>query len=210
VTSPLYLPGWDATSVNVASVPAGLGVPAGYATGSSGIPWTLAQWWTYPEAIVIDQSAYIDDVNAMADVFDVENGAITNADGPALYQAALAAFSAATRPGQRYPAFYTSQSNLTALCNEFVAAGITAGPRLVVADWGIGATAAQAMLAASGGPFPVVGVQYASQAAYDCDLWLASWVYGRSAPPAPAPPAAPVVTGATITFSDGTTQTLTT
>jgi hypothetical protein len=209
MTTPAYLPGWDATSVNVASVPAGLGVPAGYSTGSGGIPWTLAQWWTYPEAIVIDQAPAVTDVNAMADVFDVETGAITNADCPQLYQDALAAFNAASRPGQRYPAFYTSQSNLTALCNEFVAAGISSGPRLVVADWGIGEAAAQAMLAASGGPFPVVGVQYASQAAYDSDLWLASWVYARSAPAAPAPVAAPTVTGVTVTFSDGTTQTLT-
>jgi len=122
-----------------------------------------------------------------ADVLDVEAGAATNEDAAIWYPKARADYEAGRRPGQRRPALYTSANNVTPLVNTLIAAGITAGPGLWQAHWGIGQAAAEEMLNASSGPFPVVGVQYQNGATYDYDVWLESWLTATSVSPTPPP-----------------------
>ena len=72
-----------------------------------------------------------------------------------------------------------SQSNVTPVVNALIAGGVTSGIGLFVADWN-GLANAQAMLAKSSGPFPVIGVQYEDAGSYDLDVWLTSWLSNRS------------------------------
>lgn len=177
--------GADAVGSNfaaLAALPAGTQM-AGYATGSDGVAWTAAQFAAYPGALRIDQdpSASI----PTADILDVENGAATPADCPGWAKNALASFRLGARPGQRSPAIYASKDNLTPVANALIAGGITAGIGLLVADWTNSRDDAVAMLDASGGPFPVVGVQYSSLETYDLDVFLMSWLVDVSTSEAP-------------------------
>ena len=161
---------------SIISLPRGLAV-AGYSTGSGPVPWTAEQWARYPQAIRIDQDPGATDHDA--DVLDVESGAATFADCPGWVKAARASFAAATRPGQRQPAIYCARSNATSVVNALIAGGVTSGVGLVLADWTFSRASAIATLDASGGPFPVVGVQYSDQGgggAYDLDVYLSSWL----------------------------------
>lgn len=184
------LDGADATGANVSALPAGLGVVAGYATGTGPVPWTSADWEAHPDAIRIDQSPQNTVMDETADVLDYEQGAATLADVAPWALAAKAAWAAGTRPGQRHPAVYASRSSLTAVCNALAAARVT-GVGLWVADWTGDRAAAVAMLEASSGPYPVIGVQYANAGEYDKDVFLESWVSARSAVPGPQPAPAP-------------------
>ena len=175
--------GADTTTGNVGALP-NVGLVAGYVTGP-GIAWTAAQWAAHPNAVRIAQSPVIaTDEAANADVLDVENLAATFADCGPWALAAMAAWKAGVRPGQRWPAIYASQSNLTPVCNALAAAKIT-GVGLWVANWSDSYTAACQMLQASSGPYPVIGVQYANAGAYDLDVFLASWATYKSVAPAP-------------------------
>lgn len=182
--------GADATGSNLASLPAGFAVLAGYSTGSGGVPWSAEQWADHPNAVRIDQSPENTAADETADVLDVETGAATFADIAPWALAARSAWAKATRPGQRHPAVYASKSNLTAVCNALAAAEVT-GIGLFVADWTGSREDAEAMLQASSGPYPVIGCQYADEGLYDVDVFLASWLDTRSAKAAPQP--APVV-----------------
>jgi hypothetical protein len=175
--------GYDVTHSNLPTVPAGAQL-AGYTTGTPDIRWTAADFAAHPGTVRICQD---DGSDTTADVLDVERFAATNTDAATWYPRALAAYQAGTRPGQRLPCIYTSQANVTPLVNTLIAAGITAGPGLWVAHWGIGQAAAEDMLNASGGPFPTVGVQYQNGATYDYDVWLESWLTGTSVEPTPPP-----------------------
>ena len=181
--------GADVTGASLSSLPPGFSVVAGYSTGSDGVPWSAEQWAEHPAAIRIDQSPEDTALDETADVLDYERGAATLADIAPWALAARAAWAKVTRPGQRHPAIYASADNLTAVCNALAAAKVT-GVGLFVADWNDTKEAAVAALAASSGPYPVVGVQYANEGLYDLDVFLASWVNARSAKTSPAAPAA--------------------
>jgi len=183
--------GYDCTSSNLDSTPQTRQL-AGYTTGTPDIKWTAAQWAKFPKAIRICQDAGASDTTA--DVLDVETGAATNAEAAAWYKAALANYNKGVRPGQRYPCIYTSAGNVTALVNLLIADGVTSGPKLWVAHWDITQLIAEGYLLTSGGPFPIVGMQYSDGAAkgvnYDFDVWLNSWLNAVSPvdpPPAPEP-----------------------
>jgi hypothetical protein len=180
--------GADVTGANFSSLPEGTGITAGYVTGSGGVPWSAEQFAAHPDAIRIDQSPANTVMDETADVLDVEAGAATLADIAPWVLAARSAWAAASRPGQRHPAVYASRSSLTAVCNALAAARVT-GVGLWVADWTGDRAAAAAMLEASSGPYPVIGVQYADRGLYDADVFLESWVNARSAKAAPRPPA---------------------
>ena len=179
------VPLYDAIGANVALLPPGQ--EAGYTTGSGYVPWTAAEWAAHPGAVRIDQDPAASD--ATADVLDVEAGAATPADCPGWYRAALAAYLAGARPGQRYPCVYASASGLPAVANALVAAGITSGPRLWVAQWSLSQAAATAMVTSAGGPFPVTAVQYRDAGNYDISVASAAWLAAVSGPvqPPPAP-----------------------
>ena len=187
--------GADATGSNFHALPGGLGIVAGYVTGSEGVPWSAEMWAAHPAAIRIDQSPVNTTADETADVLDYERGAATLADIAPWALAARSAWAKASRPGQRHPAVYASESSLTPVCNALAHAGVT-GVGLWVADWTGSKDDAVAMLWASSGPYPVIGVQYEDEGSYDADVFLASWADARSAKAAPAPapaakPAAP-------------------
>ena len=176
--------GADATTGNVASLPPGLGIVAGYATGP-GIAWTAAQLSQYPGCIIIDQDPAASD--PMADVLDYEAGAATLADLAPWAAKALADYKAAARPGQRSPAIYASASKLTDVCNALQTAGIT-GIGLWVANWSEGRAAAVAQVEQASGPYPVIGVQWADAGTHDLDVFSAAWVNARSVRAVAEPP----------------------
>lgn len=179
---------YDATGANLdkITIPAGVGA-ALYTTGSSGVPASAAQLAAHPGAVQIDQSPVNTALDELADVLDYENGAATLADLGPWYVAAFANFAKSVGPGQRHPAIYVQQSNVTAVANELTAAGIKAGPGLWVASWDLPIVTAIDMLITSGGPFPVIGVQVHNAGLYDVSLFLTSWLDDVSKAAAPAP-----------------------
>lgn len=177
----------DAIRVNAGHLPPGRA--AGYTTGSGDVPWGASDWAAHPGAVRIDQDPAASDKTA--DVLDVESGAATIADCAPWCEAAAASVAAARRPGQRHPAVYCSESNVTAVVNALVTAGIKSGPSLWVANWDLTQAQAAAMVEAAGGPFPVIGVQYGNRGTYDVSVFSAAWLAAVSGDPAPAPKPAP-------------------
>ena len=180
--------GIDATHANIGQLPPGLQY-AGYSTGSPDIRWTPEDWAAHPGALRIDQDASASD--GTADYLDVERGAATNAEASSWYRRALMSYRAATRPGQRAPGFYTSQSNVTPLVNALIAGGVTSGPKLIIARWDLLATVEDILrITEAAGPFPVVGMQItnASPLPFDVDLFSAAWLAAVSRLPRPVPP----------------------
>jgi len=158
---------------------------AGYSTGSGGIAWSAAQWARYPGALRIDQTPAGGIWDALADYDDYENGAVQLGELAPRAKLRTHAWAAGTRPGQRKPAIYASQSNLTPVCNALIAGGVTSGVGLVVANWNLTEAEAIAKVNAGSGPFPIVGVQYQDAGAYDRDAWSAAWLADVSKPAGP-------------------------
>lgn len=146
---------------------------AGYTTGTPDIHWNAEQFAQFPDAIRIDQDARASDPTA--DILDVETGAATVAECAAWVKAARQNWLSAKRPGQREPGIYCSKSTVTAVANALVAGGVTRCP-LWVASWGITENEVLGMLQGSGGPYPVVGVQFQNFPAFDESLFLNSWL----------------------------------
>lgn len=209
--------GYDCTGANLEHNPGGQA--AGYVTGSGGVPWTAAQFAEHPYAVRIDQSPALTAIDETADVLDVERGAATNNEAAEWFRAAINNFFKGARPGQRHPTIYTSLNNVTPLVNALIAGGVKLGVGLWVAHYGITESQADALLNGTGGPFPIVAVQYANTTYYDLDRFNQGWLDQRSsAPVRAAPPATPPPAGAasgptiarlvvTATMSDGSTQT---
>ena len=182
------VPGHDCIHANISHLPPGQS--AGYTTGSPDIRWTAADWAAHPKAIRICQDTAASDTTA--DVLDVERGAATNSETARWYSSARTSYTAGTRPGQRLPAVYTSAANVTALVNALKAAGVSSGPRLWIANWNLSDTQAAAAVVAASGPYPIIGVQYASGQFYDSDVFSSTWLGGVSTLPIAKPPAAPM------------------
>jgi hypothetical protein len=161
----------DGIHANAGHLPPGQA--AGYTTGSPAIAWTAADWNGHPDAVRICQDNGSDHT---ADVLDVERYAAANGDAPGWYKAALASYRAAARPGQRAPAVYTSASNVSGLVNNLIAGGVTSGCGLWVANWNLTDALASAAVVTAAGPFPVIGVQWASLAAYDVSVFSGTWL----------------------------------
>jgi len=178
---------YDAIRVNAGFLPPGHA--AGYTTGSGIVPWSAAEWAAHPGAVRIDQDPSASDKTA--DVLDVESGAATIGDCAPWCEAAAASYAAARRPGQRHPAVYCSQGNVTAVVNALAGGGIKSGPSLWIANWNLTAAEATAVVEAAAGPFPVIGVQYGNRGAYDVSAFSVPWLDAVSGDPAPAPHPAP-------------------
>jgi hypothetical protein len=176
--------GYDTTHANITHLPPGQQA-AGYTTGPPFIKWTDADWAAHPGALRIDQDFAASDFTA--DYLDVETGAATNTEAANWYRKALASYHAATRPGQRAPGIYTSANNVTPLVNALIAAGVTSGPRLIVANWNLAQWQALAEVAAASGPYPIVGIQFADPGPYDINVFSSAWLHAVSAKPAPPP-----------------------
>jgi hypothetical protein len=183
----------DAIHANVPHLPAGQS--AGYTTGSPDIKWTPADWAAHPVAVRICQDLAATD--SSADVLDVERGAATPADCPGWARRAQASFNARARTGQREPAIYTSQSNITTVVNALIAGGVHSGVSLWPADWSISEGEAINDILDGSGPFPVIGMQISSGTYYDTDVFSAAWLnhVAGSTPPPPALVTVPVTFG---------------
>lgn len=175
--------GHDVIHANISHLPPG--VAAGYTTGSAAIQWTSADWRTHPGAVRICQDIGASDHTA--DVLDVERGAATNGECAGWFKRALGAYQSGVRPGQRSPAIYTSASNVTPVVNALIAGGVKSGCGLWVANWSIGQGTATVDVQHAAGPFPVVGVQYASNSLYDSDVFSSAWLNDVSQKPGSAP-----------------------
>ena len=174
--------GYDATHANIGSLPTGAQA-AGYSTGSGGVPWTAQDWAAHPGALRICQDPEASDTTA--DYLDVEQGAAVTGACARWAKAALAAWNAGSRPGQRKPAVYMSASNVTSVVNALIAGGARSGVGLVVANWNLAQAQAAAQVAAASGPFPIVGVQFHDPGPYDINVYSAEWlgdVSGKVAP----------------------------
>ena len=175
----------DAIQANIAHLPAGQ--VAGYTTGQGDVPWTAADWAAHPGAVRIDQSPVNTQLDELCDVLDYERGAATLADVAPWAEAAAANYASGKRPGQRSPAIYMSLGNVTPVVNALIAGGITEGPNLWIAHWGITRAQATTVVELAGGPFPVVGVQYANAGLYDISVFSQAWLDQTSGDPAKPP-----------------------
>lgn len=179
--------GFDAIAQNISHLPPGHQA-AGYVTGTDGTGGTLAIKWSdaelaaHPGVIRIDQSPVLTGIDETADVLDIENGAATIAEAATWYKAALANYFKAARPGQRHPAMYCSQSNVTPLVNQLTADGVKSGPNLWVANWSDTQSEAIAAVLGAGGPYPIIGIQFFSGAFIDFDVFDVGWLAKVSAP----------------------------
>src|SRR6266567_3189867 len=186
ITVPVY----DAIRVNVPHLPPGH--VAGYSTGFGTIPWGAAEWAAHPGAVRIDQDPRATDKTA--DVLDVESGAATVADCAPWAEAAAADVASGARPGQRHPAIYVNLSNLTGVVNSLVAAKITSGVSLWIANWNLTQAEATALVTMASGPYPVIGVQYSDKGGggtYDISVFSKPWLDAVSGPVPPPPPPPP-------------------
>lgn len=179
--------GHDCMGSNVATLPGGQA--AGYLTGSGGIAWTQEQAnehaTPYP-LIWIDQSPTIDGIVTHADVFDVENGAITVAELPEIIKQSRQDYTNATRPGQRWPAVYCNLSTVTAVTNALTAEKLTGTP-LWLAVPGTPLPVATHNVVNASGSFPIIGEQYAFGTTYDYDVWSVEWLKNVSRKAVPVP-----------------------
>lgn len=162
----------DAIGAEVGNLPPG--PAAGYTTGSGPVPWSAAEFAAHPGAVRIDQDPAAKDPTA--DVLDVENGAATLADCPVWAKRATIDVMLKTRHGQRTPAIYCSESNVTNVVDSLVNGGVHGGVGLWVASWGIGLGAAEAMVQKASGPWPIIGVQFENGPDYDTSVFSAEWL----------------------------------
>jgi hypothetical protein len=162
--------GYDVTAKNYTHRPV-IGQPAFYITGTPDVMSTPLMRATYPSAILINQSST--DQNVIADIYDVETGALTPAQVPNLIRSARVTRLGGN--GRRNPGVYVNESNKTAVVNELATAKLTNVP-LWVADYSLTVEEAITLLQSSNGPYPIVGYQYNDAGAYDEDVWLESWV----------------------------------
>jgi hypothetical protein len=171
--------GFDAIHANIGHLPRGAQA-AGYTTGSSDIRWVAGDWATHKGGVRICQDSGSDHA---ADVLDVERGAASNVDAAMWAPRAQAAFKTSARPGQRWPAVYTSAANVTPLVNTLIGHGIKSGVNLWVANWNLSDPQATADVQNASGPFPVIAVQYASGQFYDSDVFSSTWLHRVSQAP---------------------------
>lgn len=176
---------YDATHAGASQIPSGQAA-AGYTTGQGDVPWTAADWQAHPGAVRICQDPGATD--RTADILDVESGAATIADCAPWAKAALTAYRAGTRPGQRSPAIYTSRGMVTMVVNALITGGVLAGIGLWIADWNQDQAQAAAEVDGASGPFPVIGRQFRNAAAYDISVFSRAWLDTVSGQPVPQPP----------------------
>ena len=186
---------YDCTGSNVGSfkVPPGV-LLAGYVTGSGDVPWTDAQFSRAPRAVRIDQSPVNTLADETADVIDMENQAATLEDLVPWVHGARTSYQLGTRPGQREPCIYMSQSRETDVVNTLIAGGITSGVYLWRAAE-MKAKDAASVLDQAGGPFPIVGVQYEFDTDHDVSLFSTQWLNHVSQHPVVSQPGPGTQTG---------------
>ena len=186
---------YDCTGANIGAfkVPPGV-LLAGYVTGSGEVPWTDAQFSRFTGAIRIDQSPVNTPADETADVIDMENQAATLDDLVPWVHAARTSIALGTRPGQREPTVYMSQSRETDVVNTLVAGGITSGVNLWRAAE-MKAKDAASVLDQAGGPFPIVGVQYEFDTNHDVSLFSTAWLERVSVKPPASKPGPGTQTG---------------
>ena len=191
MTSGGFLFAVDVTAANYDSRPAGSKVCL-YTTGSPDIVSTPAMRTANPDAVLIDQTPVAGVWDATADVDDYENGAVSLSELAPRARIRMASFKAGTRPGQREPAVYASESKIPEVANALIAGGVTSGVGLWVADWNWTQATAVADVLAASGPFPIIGVQYSNAGAFDLDVFSSAWWNNRSGTPVSVPTPTPV------------------
>lgn len=181
--------GADVISENLHLVPVGafpvLGLYVTQVGGGTGfIAATPAQLAAHPDCVKYGQLPSGDPF--WVDVLDKEAGAATDQEVKDWAHNAQSSFTAGTHPGQRMPAIYVSANGVSQVANDLVAAGVTSGIGLIIANWNLSEAQAAADVIAHAGPFPIVGLQYRDPGPYDLDVYLTEWLLERSGPKPPA------------------------
>jgi hypothetical protein len=192
----------DVTGAQYPAAPAGI-TKALYVTGSAGVPATASQLAANPGCVRIAQSPVLSiDEASLADVLDQESGAATLADCAPWAKAAIAAFKAVKRPGQREPLIYMSASGVSDVVNALVKGGVTSGVGLWVANWDLTQVDAISAVVSAAGPFPIHAVQYHNAGGYDLSVFSTAWLTTRAsvAKPKPAVPPGQWLNGAAWTW----------
>lgn len=146
--------GIDTIRTSAQNIPKNTKVVLGYSTGFGAIPWTDNEWSMFPDAIKLKITQLNSDNNDLnADIIDIEPQAATVDQAVIWCKKRIAESKPAT--------CYCSGSTVTPLVNALNAAGITSGVFLAVAHPGMSQAQAQSILDQSGGPFPIVYIQYA-------------------------------------------------
>ncbi len=145
--------GMDTVRTSVGNIPSNAVCVLGYDTGSGIVPWTQNEWDYFPNAIKLHITQVDGNNNPDSDIIDIEPKAATIEQAVAWCKDRISHHKIAT--------CYLSQSNVTSLVNALITAGITSGVYLGVAHPGMSIEEAQSILDQSGGPFPIVYVQYA-------------------------------------------------
>lgn len=191
----------DVIGANVHNAPPGQ--LAGYTTGSGAVPWTAAQFDAHPGTVRIDQSRTSSIWDSRADVDDYENGAVLLSELAGRAKERMASFHNVDRPGQREPAVYMSQSNVTAVVNALIAGGVVSRVGLWIANWNMTQAEAEAAVANASGPFPIIGIQYndTGSGPSDTDIFSKNWL-GTVSHAAPSGPVRRVIqAGNKMSFS---------
>lgn len=184
---------YDATHANIGSLPPGIQA-AGYTTGTPDVAWNTSDFGNHPGAIRIDQSPASTVWDATADVDDFERGAVQLGELPVRAKLRMVAFKAGTRPGQRTPLVYVSQSNVSQVANALFNAGVDSGVGLWVANWNLTDVQGIADVTAASGPYPIRGVQIHNAGAFDISVFDVAWLANLSGGAAPVAPVEAVVT----------------
>jgi hypothetical protein len=144
----------DAIGASSHNIPVNVARVGAYVTGTGDVPWSTLEKnrFTSKQLVTIDQlPADPGDTNAM--VCDCEYGAATIKDAVDWCKARIAM--------KKRPTVYIQASNLTSLVNALVAANIKSAD-IWLANWNLNLVQATDMVVKSGGPFPIVAVQWAS------------------------------------------------
>jgi hypothetical protein len=176
------IPAFDATSADYGALPPGQ--RCAYVTGTPDILWSTAELVANPGVVLIAQAVGLAvDESPFPDILDVEGGAATYADCGPWAIAMQAAFATNKRPGQRRPAIYCSASNVSNVVNALVAAGVTSGVGLWIANWNLTDAQAVVEVLTASGPFPIIAIQFSDLGgggSYDLDVFSTSWLADQS------------------------------
>jgi len=145
--------GMDTVRTAVMNIPANAQCVLGYDTGSGIVPWTQTEWNRFTNAIKLHITQINGVNNVDSDIIDIEPDAATIDQAIEWCKERIAA--------KKIPTCYVDGSEVTPLVNALIAAGINNGVYLGVAHPGMSIADAQTILDQSGGPFPIVYVQYA-------------------------------------------------
>lgn len=172
-------------NITVSSLPKGAAAYAGYVNGAYNTWAALVADFEASGAKLLSIDVF---GTGFAHCLDVENGDATNASVIPWYNRMKA-------QGVPCPVIYTSASNVQAVINEFMKAGITDRTKYLI--WSAHYTFSEHICAPSVCGYPAAdATQWSDAGPGGCDVsamasYFFPWTLGQTTPPAPKPPTPP-------------------